>query len=145
MSHMHPIHFYGTGVPRIFNDGSTCVSRLLYDTVTQQISQLRSGCSARHQRDSSLLWGCWTWITTLRSHFNAFSAATVTFCTTLLLCRFMASLVICLQRLMSLFWIIQRYCVFPASGIHPLLLFLPSLRFFFFFLRKQNKLRGWKS
>lgn len=70
----------------------TADSRRGGDFSAQQ--QLQSGCSARHRRDSSLLWWCRTRVATLRSHVNAFSTATVTFCMSLLLCTdFKASLV----------------------------------------------------
>lgn len=37
-SHARPIRSYATGVQKLFNGGSTCVCRLLYDTMKQQIS-----------------------------------------------------------------------------------------------------------
>lgn len=77
--------------------------------------------------DASVAPACWSagagaWIAMLPSHFNAFSAETMTFCC--VLCRFWGLLsdrARYQQRLTSLFWIIPPFILVTVSspGIHP--------------------------
>lgn len=91
---------------------------------------------------------CWTRIATVRSHLNAVSDSNRDVLYDPPAVHRLPGLLndewSCRQRLASLFWIILHYRVFPASEIHPPVLFLPSLSLFlfFFFLGRREQIEG---
>lgn len=126
----HSSVFLGSRNP--FYGASTCVSSPWNSRFQeeQEIFQPNSSFAGAPQPDTSLL-------DTLRSYLNAVSVSNRDVLYDPPAVHRLPGLFTDewsrRQRLASLFWIIPRYRVFPASEIHPPLLFLPSLSLFLFF------------